>query len=64
MSDGGYRATRAENEFLQVAATQGWPEIVDLQDLQQNNGFSSWQRYVSPDGSIYPYGTVHLGIRS
>ncbi|OBT53211.1 hypothetical protein VE04_05939 [Pseudogymnoascus sp. 24MN13] len=50
VSSGTHRATRAEREFLEVASTQGWPEIVDLQDLQQNNGFSSWQRYVSPDG--------------
>jgi alcohol oxidase len=50
ISDGGYRATRAEDEFLKVAASQGYPEILDLQDLKQNNGFSRWQRYVSPDG--------------
>jgi hypothetical protein len=40
-----------KTSYLQIAASQNYPEIVDLQDLQQNNGFSRWQRYVCPDGS-------------
>ena len=28
----------------------GYKEIIDLQDLDSNGGFSRWHRYVSPDG--------------
>lgn len=50
VSDGGFRAKQAENDFIQAAEKTGYPEIEDLQNLDNNNGFQRWQRYVSPDG--------------
>lgn len=50
VSDGGYRATNAENDFIAAAGKVGYPEIKDLQNLEANNGFERWMRYVSPDG--------------
>ncbi len=50
VSDGGYRAKDAENAFIEAAAKVGKKEIEDLQSLDDNDGVSRWQRYVSPDG--------------
>ena len=40
----------SENDFIHAAEKVGFPEIEDLQNLDSNNGFQRWQRYVSPDG--------------
>lgn len=50
MSDGTYRCKRFEDDILSAAEKIGYPELIDLQDLDTNNGFSRWLRYVSPDG--------------
>jgi alcohol oxidase len=50
VSDGGFRAKVAEDDFMTAAANYGLPEIHDLQNLDENNGFERWQRYVSPEG--------------
>lgn len=49
VSDGGFRGT-SEKEFMRVVKEMGYKEIVDLQNLDEVDGFSRWQRYVSPDG--------------
>lgn len=49
VSDGGFRG-KAEHQFIETATKMGYKEIVDLQDFEQCDGFSRWQRYVSPDG--------------
>jgi alcohol oxidase len=50
VSDGGFRGKYAEDEFMKAAQEVGYPEIEDLQTLDNNNGVQRWQRYVSPDG--------------
>lgn len=50
VSDGGFRGKYAEDEFMKAAQEVGYPEIEDLQTLDNNNGIQRWQRYVSPDG--------------
>lgn len=50
VSDGGFRGTAVEDDFMQAADKVGYPEIHDLQNLDENNGIQRWQRYVSPDG--------------
>ncbi|KAI8722726.1 GMC-OxRdtase-N domain-containing protein [Fusarium sp. LHS14.1] len=50
VSDGTFRNTKVEDDVLKAAAAVGWPEIKDLQDLDSNNGFERWLRYISPDG--------------
>ncbi|KAI4955362.1 hypothetical protein J4E91_001222 [Alternaria rosae] len=50
VSDGGYRAKAAEDDFISAAEKVGYPEIEDLQNLDDNNGIARWQRYVSPEG--------------
>ncbi|OTA92428.1 putative alcohol oxidase [Hypoxylon sp. CO27-5] len=50
VSDGTFRSKRVEDEWLRVAEQFGYPEIVDLQNLDTNNGFQRWLRYISPDG--------------
>jgi alcohol oxidase len=49
VSDGGFRS-KSEHEFMRVVKEMGYQEIVDLQNLDTVDGFSRWQRYVSPDG--------------
>ncbi|KAG8160628.1 hypothetical protein KVR01_008892 [Diaporthe batatas] len=50
VADGTYRCKRFEDDILAAAEKVGYPELTDLQDLNSNNGFSRWLRYVSPDG--------------
>ncbi|KAI0599724.1 GMC oxidoreductase-domain-containing protein [Biscogniauxia sp. FL1348] len=50
VSSGTYRTVEAEDDFLRAAAATGCREIENLQDLDQNNGFQRWLRYVSPEG--------------
>ncbi|KAF1945043.1 alcohol oxidase-like protein [Clathrospora elynae] len=50
VSDGGYRAKTAEDDFIRAAGQVGFPEVKDLQNLEDNNGIQRWQRYVSPEG--------------
>ncbi|KAH7379561.1 alcohol oxidase-like protein [Pyrenochaeta sp. MPI-SDFR-AT-0127] len=50
VSDGGYVAKTSQDDFIQAAEKVGFPEIEDLQNLENNNGIQRWQRYVSPDG--------------
>lgn len=50
ISDGGYCAKTSQDEFIRAAGKVGFPEIEDLQNLENNNGIQRWQRYVSPDG--------------
>jgi choline dehydrogenase-like flavoprotein len=50
VSSGTYRAIKSEDDFMAAAEKVGYPDIEDLQNLDTNNGFQRWQRYVSPDG--------------
>ncbi|KAK0720183.1 GMC oxidoreductase-domain-containing protein [Lasiosphaeris hirsuta] len=50
VSDGAWRVGSTEDDFLQAAQTVGYPEVPDLQNLDSNNGFQRWLRYVSPRG--------------
>ncbi|KAK3934802.1 alcohol oxidase-like protein [Diplogelasinospora grovesii] len=50
ISDGGYRARRSQDEFIEAARQLGYPEVEDLQNLDANNGFGRWMRHVSPEG--------------
>ncbi|TGJ84583.1 hypothetical protein E0Z10_g4195 [Xylaria hypoxylon] len=50
VSSGTLRVKKAEDDFLRAAAKIGWPESSDLQTLDQNNAFSRYMRYVSPEG--------------
>ncbi|KZL84432.1 gmc oxidoreductase [Colletotrichum incanum] len=50
ISSGGFRVNSAEEDILAAAKQMGYPEIRDLQNLEANNGYERWMRYVSPDG--------------
>ncbi|RFU26016.1 hypothetical protein B7463_g10327, partial [Scytalidium lignicola] len=50
ISSGTFRATRAENDFIEAAAKVGYHELKDLQNLDANDGTERWLRYVGPDG--------------
>ncbi|CAK4034103.1 Alcohol oxidase [Lecanosticta acicola] len=50
ISSGTFRAHRAENDFIKAAATMGYTELKDLQNLDANNATERWLRYVGPDG--------------
>ncbi|KAL5317132.1 hypothetical protein ACEPPN_014226 [Leptodophora sp. 'Broadleaf-Isolate-01'] len=50
ISDGGYRSEKFGDDFIAAATKVGFPDIVDLQDLESNNGVGHWLRYVSPEG--------------
>ncbi|KAI6717188.1 GMC oxidoreductase [Diplocarpon mali] len=50
VSDGGFRSTNSQDDFIAAARRAGIPEVQDLQDLKSFNGVSPWLRYVSPCG--------------
>ncbi|KAF2100503.1 alcohol oxidase-like protein [Rhizodiscina lignyota] len=50
ISSGTFRAKRAENDFIDAAASLGYRELKDLQNLDANNATERWLRYVGPDG--------------
>ncbi|KAF6827996.1 alcohol dehydrogenase [Colletotrichum musicola] len=50
ISSGGFRVPSAEDEILAAAKQKGYAEIRDLQNLEENDGYERWMRYVSPDG--------------
>ncbi|RYP69324.1 hypothetical protein DL770_008267 [Monosporascus sp. CRB-9-2] len=50
VSDGGYRGLTSENDFIAAMQQLGYPEIVDLQSLDANNGVERSNRYVSLEG--------------
>ncbi|PBP28225.1 hypothetical protein BUE80_DR000827 [Diplocarpon rosae] len=50
ISDGGFRSTNSQDDFIAAARRVGFPEVQDLQDLKSFNGVSRWLRYVSPCG--------------
>ncbi|KAK8052405.1 glucose dehydrogenase [Apiospora rasikravindrae] len=50
VSEGNYVAERPQNEFIKAAAQLGYPEHVDLQDLDSNNGVQRARRFVSAEG--------------
>lgn len=50
VSEGPYVAKRPQDEFIRAAAQLGYPEHVDLQDLDSNNGVQRARRFVSANG--------------
>ncbi|GJC90442.1 alcohol oxidase [Colletotrichum liriopes] len=50
ISSGTFRAKQAEDDFINAASMVGYPELKDLQNLDNNNGVERWLRYVGPDG--------------
>ncbi|TEA18757.1 Alcohol oxidase [Colletotrichum sidae] len=50
ISSGGFRVPDAENDILAAVEQTGYSEIRDLQNLDENNGYERWMRYVSPEG--------------
>ncbi|KAK8043045.1 alcohol oxidase-like protein [Apiospora phragmitis] len=50
VSEGNYVAKRSQDEFIKAAAQLGYPEHVDLQDLDSNNGVQRARRFVSAEG--------------
>ncbi|KAK7957869.1 hypothetical protein PG988_012717 [Apiospora saccharicola] len=50
VSEGPYVAKRPQDEFIKAAAQLGYPEHVDLQDLDSNNGVQRARRFVSAEG--------------
>ncbi|KAK8105089.1 hypothetical protein PG999_008448 [Apiospora kogelbergensis] len=50
VSEGNYTAKLSQDEFIRAAAQMGYPEKVDLQDLDSNNGVQRALRFVSPEG--------------
>lgn len=50
ISDGGFRSKNIMDDMLQAASSMGYPEIIDLQDLDSNNGYQRWLRNNSPEG--------------
>ncbi|KAK6082997.1 alcohol dehydrogenase (GMC oxidoreductase) [Seiridium cupressi] len=50
VSGGTYRANKSQDDFISAAAQVGYPEYLDLQDLDSNNGVQRAQRFIGPDG--------------
>ncbi|RYP60040.1 hypothetical protein DL769_008297 [Monosporascus sp. CRB-8-3] len=63
VSDGGYRGLTSENDFVAAMQQLGYPEIVDLQSLDANNGVERSNRYVSPEGRRQDTAHVYLHPR-
>ncbi|KAI1453894.1 GMC oxidoreductase [Annulohypoxylon moriforme] len=65
VSDGLFRSRRVEDEWLRAAEQFGYPEITDLQNLDTNNGWQRWLRYMTPEGrrSDTAHGYLHPRLR-
>lgn len=50
ISSGTFRVNRSEDDFIQAAKQVGISEIVDLQDLDSNDGVQRALRFIGPDG--------------
>jgi len=50
VSRGTYLASISEGDWITAAEKVGFPEIEDLQSLDDCGGFQRWQRYISLDG--------------
>ncbi|KAK7996562.1 3-hydroxyanthranilate 3-4-dioxygenase [Apiospora arundinis] len=60
VSAGNFNAKRPQEEFIQAAAQLGYPEHVDLQDLDSNNGVQKALRFISPEGVRSDTATAYL----
>lgn len=60
ISDGTFRCTKSESDFVNAATKMGWPEITDLQALDANDGFERWLRSVSRDGRRQDTATAYV----
>ncbi|KAI5921971.1 GMC oxidoreductase-domain-containing protein [Camillea tinctor] len=65
VSSGPFRSVETEDDFLRAAAATGCREVKDLQDLDRNDGWQRWWRYVSPEGvrSDTAHAYVHPRLR-
>ncbi|KAI1503991.1 GMC oxidoreductase-domain-containing protein [Biscogniauxia marginata] len=65
VSSGTYRTASFEDDFLRAAAAAGSREVENLQDLDFNDGFQRWRRFVSPGGrrSDAAHAYVHPRLR-
>ncbi|KAK4442707.1 alcohol oxidase [Podospora aff. communis PSN243] len=50
VSDGPFRGTRPEQEFIEAAAKVGFPEVDDLQIFDVSNAVQRAKKFVSPEG--------------
>ena len=50
VSKGTHIAHEAEDEMIRVAAQLGYPEVKDLQNLDNNNAIERYQKYIGPNG--------------
>lgn len=50
VSKGTHTAKGAEDDFLEAARKVGYPEIHDLQNLDDNNGVERYYKYIGPNG--------------
>ncbi|KAM6508343.1 hypothetical protein FALCPG4_018216 [Fusarium falciforme] len=60
ISDGTFRSTGSESDFIKTASQVGWPEIQDLQSLDHNNGYERWLRSVSKEGKRQDTAAVYV----
>lgn len=63
ISSGTYNARRSEDDFIAAAKVLGYPEIVDIMDLDSNNGVQRSMRFISPDGKRQDTAHMYLHPR-
>jgi alcohol oxidase len=60
IGDGTFRSKASESDFINAAAEIGFPEVEDLQCLDDSSGIQRWLRNVSPDGKRQDTARVYL----
>ncbi|KAK0610929.1 putative glucose dehydrogenase [Immersiella caudata] len=60
VSDGPFRGTRPEQEFIEAAAKVGYPEVDDLQRFDVSNAVQRAKKLVSPEGKRQDTATRYL----
>lgn len=50
MSKGTHVSSASENAFIDSAAALGYPEVQDLQNLDNNNAVERYYKYIGPNG--------------
>ena len=63
MSLGTYTSERVDTEFIAAAEKAGWPEVLDIQDLESINSVGKNKRYISTEGKRQDAATCYLRPR-
>ncbi|RYP08362.1 hypothetical protein DL764_001931 [Monosporascus ibericus] len=63
VTGGRFRSSRLEGDFINALGKVGWPELEDINNLDDVNGVMRARRYVGPDGRRQDTAHIYLHPR-